>query len=65
MSKEFRNNVCASLPIFLYSLDIYILGDPQETWVRGGLSFLSFTEDVGMGASAVKGNDTDFGVLLV
>ena len=31
----------------------------------GGLSFLSFTEDVGMGASAVKGNDTDFGILLV
>ena len=29
------------------------------------LTFLPFLEDVGMGARTVKGNDSDFGILLI
>lgn len=35
------------------------------SYVGLGLSFFSFAENVGMGASAVKGNDADFGILLI
>ena len=37
-------------------------GKHEELFV---LSFLPLAEDVGVSAGAVKGNDTDFGVLLI